>query len=1094
MDRAQELVRTDARSLDPREILTRPVSVLMGVSPEATSVLAPLGIVTVFDLAASSLFHAAQDLGRTVGGTPSSLARHGQVPGDVVDDSVRGRDPESLALSTIDVLREITPSLRKVMENALHVTSVRDLGLWPPYRAARVILSAAYGDADEEGSVDPEAPADLVPVNGRYPTERVQYATLILDGPLTKSMVETIDLQKNGQINLPDLEDHLGYVAPAIGALLTFQQSWYAKGLTLGNLIHSVALAPGESTRIAMVDWSRRTRTGTMEDIQENEVLQEDLGRVRALTEITSAVAKETQSGQSAAQTLASAWQHGTADGSASTGITWDSGPHPGVRTHGESTGESRNSGFATSWSTSSGSRDIAATLQQNIADRTQQAAHSTRSRRASIVREASQQESETLTTRAVTNFNHMHALTVQYYEVVQQFRTVIELTSAERVLFVPLKPLAFSDPEVVDRYREVLAAAALGSTAREQLTYPRGTTRLVSPMITGSNLYSPSPPVSPPPPAAGATGATTSQPPPGIPAKPSQWLAEDRWMAANIAEAQEATGGLVRVLEDGRLVLPSDAVLWDVDFLADDGGIKPTDLRLGGTDGSTTIIHYAEHGWDLSSSRLRLEEIASVHLSAQGVTGRGSIGFVSCIFSFRSRGFKVVFPVRLAPDQSMQVLSASSVARELAAHLQQNRLHYSRAIWSSIDDSTLGILLSRFTIPVKGRDVALVELVDPTPVGLVGNLLAFRAPGLAEDDALEKKYRRDPREDHIPVPSGGVFAEAVLGRFNSAERLDITRFWDWADSPIPIQAPDISPLFSGSRGIEEDLKPGQLSSPVLNIVNPPGLPDPSGMSGILAAIQNGAMFRDMSGLAGTIGLAQAGVAAAQQGAQAAAEQAGLNAEVAAELGGKVADIVGKLIAAWTTGGLGAAGAGASGGGGGVINSPKGMSKSGSLLNYAREMDSRSVDSPLEEAVDLSQMPTSTGGSATGANWEAGAAQSALGLSGGGPPGAMGLFARWIAQAAMGVGFPFKGTVVDKLLEAAAEYGLPLTRPAAEAMAEAMSKEQMWKLKEKPPLAEQLTILKDVTLKAISETKDPKIKKELQDLMVAVEKKMKPKP
>lgn len=30
--------------------------------------------------------------------------------------------------------------------------------------------------------------------------------------------------------------------------------------------------------------------------------------------------------------------------------------------------------------------------------------------------------------TRAITNFNHMHALTVQYYEVVQLYRTTVEL------------------------------------------------------------------------------------------------------------------------------------------------------------------------------------------------------------------------------------------------------------------------------------------------------------------------------------------------------------------------------------------------------------------------------------------------------------------------------------------------------------------------------------------------------------------------------------------------------------------------------------------------------------------------------------------
>ena len=33
--------------------------------------------------------------------------------------------------------------------------------------------------------------------------------------------------------------------------------------------------------------------------------------------------------------------------------------------------------------------------------------------------------------------------------------------------------------------------------------------------------------------------------------------------------------------------------------------------------------------------------------------------------------------------------------------------------------------------------------------------------------------------EEIIPLPSGGVFAEAVLGRYNAAEKLDLTRFWN---------------------------------------------------------------------------------------------------------------------------------------------------------------------------------------------------------------------------------------------------------------------------------------------------------------------------
>ncbi len=103
-----------------------------------------------------------------------------------------------------------------------------------------------------------------------------------------------------------------------------------------------------------------------------------------------------------------------------------------------------------------------------------------------------------------------------------------------------------------------------------------------------------------------------------------------------------------------------------------------------------------------------------------------------------------------------------------------------------------------------------------------------------------------------VPIPTGGVFAEAVLGRSNSAEKLDITRFWNWQDSPIPLQPPEIAAISTGTRATPDTLTPGQLGAPVLNLMGPTQLPDPAGLSAVLGALANGNMFRDMSGLAGT--------------------------------------------------------------------------------------------------------------------------------------------------------------------------------------------------------------------------------------------------
>src|SRR5262249_61505096 len=99
---------------------------------------------------------------------------------------------------------------------------------------------------------------------------------------------------------------------------------------------------------------------------------------------------------------------------------------------------------------------------------------------RASIVREVSQSEHEEISTRVLTNYNHMHALSIHYYEVVQAFRTTTQLERAEKCLFVPVKLMDFRDPALVDRWRLQLADAALTERARRQLTVEYGVVELI--------------------------------------------------------------------------------------------------------------------------------------------------------------------------------------------------------------------------------------------------------------------------------------------------------------------------------------------------------------------------------------------------------------------------------------------------------------------------------------------------------------------------------------------------------------------------------------------------------------------------------------
>jgi hypothetical protein len=257
------------------------------------------------------------------------------------------------------------------------------------------------------------------------------------------------------------------------------------------------------------------------------------------------------------------------------------------------------------------------------------------------------------------------------------------------------------------------------------------------------------------------------------------------------------------------------------------------------------TVTRAADGQWPADDIRLRLEEIESLALTTPGAR-TNDVGFLAVTFSFRSKDFRIVVPVRLRASGAATVFHAD-VPADLVSHLLDHRLYYSQAVWRSLDPATIGVLLSGYTWRLEGQMRRLVEIVDPTPVAVVANYLVLRLSGDAEEEYNAWLGRArivvgQTREDQVPIPTGGVFAEAVLGRANSAEKLDITRFWDWQESPIPFGAPEIAAIATGSRGEPDQTVPGQLGQPVLNIVNPPGLPDPTGMNAVLAAIHKRAL------------------------------------------------------------------------------------------------------------------------------------------------------------------------------------------------------------------------------------------------------------
>lgn len=933
-------------SLD--EALQQPVAALLGVSSRAADALGRIGVASVFDLGSSWLFaNAAAAIEAPSGGLGTSSA-------DLLDPGVLPQPREDVTALPLTSLRGLSDDEAEALAAGLEVTTLRELALWPPRRiACRLVREASGGTT---GDLEEDQAETLRPRLGEYPTERVYYDTLVMLG-----LGESADRRPlAGAISLqPVVDEPVGFGQPAVGALATFSQSWYAKGITLGHMLHSLALAPGEATRIAVVDWSRRTRVSAAESIEEAERLDTAATHSRAISEVQNAVADEMQSGGSMSSGWARSESKGKAGGfSVGGGVAGAYQGVTGVLGFGGGTSssrqeaETRTEAHSTSWSI--GNRSLMAEMTQRVNDRTEQHSASVRNRRASAVREVAQAEHEQVSTRVVANYNHMHALTVQYYEVVQIYRVVAQVHSVQRVLFLPFELLDFAGDDAADvvaRFRAPLLAVALGQRVRDLLLDDRGTVEVrsavrvrlpvlafdlpASSMVMAARRVADDAGTG----AGGGTGGTTQPPPAG----------GDR--PGGILTAPPPSKPRL-VVRPGSVVdsLPGDAELTAVSF--DDVRIDRVRLDRPGVPAthSTYAVPEALDQVDLPAA-VPLRTVAAIHVAR----GAGSATTGTMTLHFDGGGVERTLPITLdlgdgTSMQKVAFLAADPRDRrgELMAHLQANRAYYTRAVLENLDSAALVMLLSAYT----WRGKPLVDQVEPNPLAVAGNFLVLRAPldddepaGLGDDGTTWGELvaaRGLTSEQHdarlVPIPTGGVFAEAVLGRSNSAEKLDITRFWNWQDSPIPLQPPEIAPVALGSRATAEDLRPGQLGAPVLTIQNPTVLPDPAGLTAALTTLASANLFRDMSGLAGTQAAAQAAGAGTLQAATAVGAQAGANLKTvtdqAVAMGQAAADM-------WKTlqGGKGGGGGGGGGAGGGAKN----VSAEGARINQGRDMDRRGV-------------------------------------------------------------------------------------------------------------------------------------------------------
>lgn len=652
---------------------------------------------------------------------------------------------------------------------------------------------------------------------------------------------------------------------PAEGVLLHQEQGWYARGLALGNLLHSVALAPGEVTQIAMTHWNHSTRASDSETVSQQDSTAESDTQDRAVSEIQQAAAREHTGGSSAGMSFGTAAQAGYAG----FGISASGGMASNV---------------STVVTTSDGSKDLSMEANQHVAAVTQRHAEAARTRRATVVREVSQNEAQELTTRVLANYNHMHALTIMYFEVIEAFDLKTRVVDAERLIFLPFKLREVQ--ELIPRFRAVLIDAA-NAAGKPELAHAIEHCQKNLDQLDELNDR-----------IKALDGPTKDETDAG-----DTSTGEIARTEANLVEVRKAITDLPDSFVKLRTTIESSIDTLSSQRAATMVTFKDAPAFLGSVAAQAVQAQWQALDTQLRQFKNQLDALTAAEDRALSQLKADKAATEQRLDALRSQS-------RRLKDARQILLNLTKP--EHKGPLHDNQLYFNQAVWLSLSPGEVLGLARRRTM---FRGEVLCEHIDPTPVALTGNYVAYR--WRFDDPVKSHQFRQrhvepfigDPDQElatvktTIAVPTGGVFGEAVLGQAVSAEKIDLSRFWNWKDSMIPILPTSINPLTAASPTMQNlSAEPGKLDESSAKLGQLQDLPMPAGFQA-LAETMRAQMFRDMSGQTMLQSLAEATTKAAASGSSEAAKQATENYKTGLDFAQKMAPLVMEAMAAPETGG-----------------------------------------------------------------------------------------------------------------------------------------------------------------------------------------------
>jgi hypothetical protein len=634
-----------------------------------------------------------------------------------------------------------------------------------------------------------------------------------------------------------------------LGYIVRFVQQWTPTGLSLGDLLFSLPLAPGESQRIVTRDRASElaVRDENHERIVDTATSESnfDTSTVAAFTQAL----REATSSNRSYSTTSDSWEYG--GGFGLFGLISVSGGRGGASTSGNADGSQTTS------------RDLVNAATEDFASRLHAAASYARQANRTDIRVAQAHDGVRGVIRTLTNQNRTRALTMQWWQVVRNFEVATEIDDVSLVVHVPLELVRWlpsGEPRqltaipatrsaLLARYDAMLQHAEV---IRRRIAHDTERRHGLDKLIELASNPRLAPEVNDPEEEAEEIAfrvevAASVLPIDRIEATLVGWngrrygpyALEPTSPEPRIEGDANTEGAALALLRNAREQRAAENSVRVADFSLPRGTVRSglarlelrhryLDFRYDRTKGTASIFNLG------AQRSVPPQQVLPATRLTDQLDGP-SVTRIDIVTSEGASPIQPVFAVSgpiegaqswpLSTQPEPPLLRRADVMRieALLQHILGHALMFSRLVWQSMTAEERIILLEPYTLGVApggvwtgGQDVPLLDCIENRVLGFAGNSVLFPfhlPPSLVADSGTTTRDLQDAivafhsdsfhrAIQNIALPTRGCLGEAVLGDCSAAERIDLTRFWNWPDSPIPA-APALGTELGGFSPID---------------------------------------------------------------------------------------------------------------------------------------------------------------------------------------------------------------------------------------------------------------------------------------------------